>query len=153
MQHLSQNCVSLYHHGLGWKFAVLAMHTHPFWLGKKPASPLTCLFPQSKARKLRSKGRGKADLLKKNLEDKIRLFEERAPVELADQVGLGSLTPPPHLSHPNTQHTVHPLLKYAVQACWHSTARNHVQEHSQGTLSLYPQGTQVGVMVGFCILS
>ncbi|EDL37527.1 Ellis van Creveld syndrome 2 homolog (human) [Mus musculus] len=41
---------------------------------------------QSKARKLRSKGRGKADLLKKNLEDKIRLFEERAPVELADQV-------------------------------------------------------------------
>uniref|UniRef100_A0A8C6I3U9 EvC ciliary complex subunit 2 n=1 Tax=Mus spicilegus TaxID=10103 RepID=A0A8C6I3U9_MUSSI len=40
---------------------------------------------QSKARKLRSKGRGKADLLKKNLEDKIRLFEERAPVELADQ--------------------------------------------------------------------
>jgi hypothetical protein len=40
-----------------------------------------------------------------------------------------------------------------VQACWHSTARNHVQEHSQGTLSLYPQGTQVGVMDGFCILS
>ncbi|XP_031197773.1 limbin isoform X3 [Mastomys coucha] len=41
---------------------------------------------QSKARKLRSKGRGKADLLKKNLEEKIRLFEERAPVDLADQV-------------------------------------------------------------------
>ncbi|XP_028614040.1 limbin [Grammomys surdaster] len=41
---------------------------------------------QSKARKLRSKGRGKADLLKKNLEDKIRLFEERAPEDLADQV-------------------------------------------------------------------
>ncbi|XP_038947650.1 limbin isoform X1 [Rattus norvegicus] len=41
---------------------------------------------QSKSRKLRSKGRGKADLLKKNLEDKIRLFEERAPEDLADQV-------------------------------------------------------------------
>ncbi|XP_034365198.1 limbin isoform X2 [Arvicanthis niloticus] len=41
---------------------------------------------QSKARKLRSKGRGKADLLKKNLEDKIRLFEEQPPEDLADQV-------------------------------------------------------------------
>ncbi|KAM7326223.1 hypothetical protein ACRRTK_014701 [Alexandromys fortis] len=41
---------------------------------------------QSKARKLRSKGRGKADLLKKSLEDKIRLFEERAPEDLADKV-------------------------------------------------------------------
>ncbi|KAK7803391.1 hypothetical protein U0070_012506, partial [Myodes glareolus] len=45
---------------------------------------------QSKARKLRSKGRGKADLLKKSLEDKIRLFEERAPEDLADKVGLSS---------------------------------------------------------------
>lgn len=105
------------------------MHTYPFGLGKKPASPLTCLFPQSKARKLRSKGRGKADLLKKNLEEKIRLFEERAPEDLADQVGLGSLTPPPHLSHLNPQHTVHPLLKYAVQACWCSVARHHMHEH------------------------
>ncbi|XP_038197601.1 limbin [Arvicola amphibius] len=41
---------------------------------------------QSKARKLRSKGRGKADLLKKSLEDKIHLFEERAPEDLADKV-------------------------------------------------------------------
>lgn len=53
-------------------------------------SPLTCLFPQPKARKLRSKGRGKADLLKKSLEDKIHLFEERAPEDLADKVGLSS---------------------------------------------------------------
>lgn len=52
--------------------------------------PLTRPFPQSKARKLRSKGRGKADLLKKSLEDKIRLFEERAPEDLADKVGLSS---------------------------------------------------------------
>ncbi|XP_027242856.1 limbin isoform X2 [Cricetulus griseus] len=41
---------------------------------------------QSKTRKLRSKGRGKADLLKKILEDKIRLFEERTPEDLADKV-------------------------------------------------------------------
>nr|XP_021486366.1 limbin isoform X2 [Meriones unguiculatus] len=41
---------------------------------------------QPKAKKLRSKGRGKADLLKKSLEDKIRLFEERAPEDLADKV-------------------------------------------------------------------
>lgn len=121
--------MSLYHHGLEWKFAVLVVHTYPFWHGKKPVSPLTCLFPQSKARKLRSKGRGKADLLKKNLEDKIRLFEERAPEDLADQVGLGSLSSPPHLSHLNTQHTVHPLLNYAMPACWHSTARHHIHEH------------------------
>lgn len=105
------------------------MHTHPFWLGKKPASPLIYIFPQSKARKLRSKGRGKADLLKKNLEEKIRLFEERAPVDLADQVRLGSLTPPPHLSHLNTQCTVPPLLKYAMQTCWHSMARHDMHEH------------------------
>lgn len=52
--------------------------------------PLTRPFPQSKARKLRSKGRGKADLLKKSLEDKIRLFEERAPEDLADKVGLSA---------------------------------------------------------------
>ncbi|KAL1790143.1 limbin isoform X1 [Sigmodon hispidus] len=41
---------------------------------------------QSKARKLRSKGRGKAELLKKSLEDKIRLFEERPPEDLADKI-------------------------------------------------------------------
>lgn len=120
--------MSLYHCGLGWEFAVLAMYTHPFWFGKKPVSPLNCLFPQSKSRKLRSKGRGKADLLKKNLEDKIRLFEERAPEDLADQVGLSLLTSPPHL-YLNTQHAVHPLLKYAMQACWHSMARYHGHGH------------------------
>ncbi|GAB1289603.1 Limbin [Apodemus speciosus] len=41
---------------------------------------------QLQGKKAASKGRGKADLLKKNLEDKIRLFEERAPVDLAEQV-------------------------------------------------------------------
>ncbi|XP_008831344.1 limbin [Nannospalax galili] len=41
---------------------------------------------QSKGRKLRSKGKGKADALRKNLEDKIRLFEERPSEDLAEEV-------------------------------------------------------------------
>nr|XP_020033954.1 limbin [Castor canadensis] len=41
---------------------------------------------QSKARKTRSKSRSKADLLKKCIEDKIRLFKEQAPEDLVEKV-------------------------------------------------------------------
>nr|XP_044989419.1 limbin isoform X2 [Jaculus jaculus] len=41
---------------------------------------------QSKMKKPRSKSRHKADLLRKSLEDKIRLFEECAPEDLAQKV-------------------------------------------------------------------
>nr|XP_031293441.1 limbin isoform X5 [Camelus dromedarius] len=41
---------------------------------------------QSKARKPRSKSKSKIDLLKKCIEDKIQLFEEQAPEDLAEKV-------------------------------------------------------------------
>ncbi|XP_069869048.1 limbin isoform X2 [Dipodomys merriami] len=41
---------------------------------------------QSKARKPRSKNKSKADLLKKCIEDKIRLFEEQGPEDLGEKV-------------------------------------------------------------------
>ncbi|XP_046279434.1 limbin isoform X1 [Marmota monax] len=41
---------------------------------------------QSKARKPRSKSKSKVDLLKKCIEDKIRLFEEQAPEDLLEKV-------------------------------------------------------------------
>ncbi|XP_048220292.1 limbin isoform X2 [Perognathus longimembris pacificus] len=41
---------------------------------------------QSKARKPRSRNRSKADLLKKCIEDKIRLFEEQGPEDLGEKV-------------------------------------------------------------------
>ncbi|XP_074251979.1 limbin isoform X2 [Saimiri boliviensis] len=44
------------------------------------------LQPQSKARKSRSKGKSKGDLLKKCLEDKIHLCEEQAAEDLAEKV-------------------------------------------------------------------
>nr|XP_035941805.1 limbin isoform X2 [Halichoerus grypus] len=41
---------------------------------------------QSKARKPRSKGKSKIDLLRKCIEDKIQLFEEQAPEDLVEKV-------------------------------------------------------------------
>ncbi|XP_005408882.1 PREDICTED: limbin isoform X2 [Chinchilla lanigera] len=41
---------------------------------------------QSKARKPRSKSKSKVDLMKKCIEDKVRLFEEQPPADLADKV-------------------------------------------------------------------
>ncbi|KAM5271305.1 limbin [Ctenodactylus gundi] len=47
---------------------------------------LTAPELQPKARKPRSKSRSKAELLRKCIEDKIRLFEEPAPADLAEKV-------------------------------------------------------------------
>nr|XP_035941807.1 limbin isoform X4 [Halichoerus grypus] len=44
------------------------------------------LQQQSKARKPRSKGKSKIDLLRKCIEDKIQLFEEQAPEDLVEKV-------------------------------------------------------------------
>lgn len=50
---------------------------------------------QSKARKPRSKSKSKIELLKKCLEDKIQLFDEQAPEDLAEKVSA----PAPSASH------------------------------------------------------
>lgn len=52
--------------------------------------PLISLQPQSKARKSRSKSKSKIDLLRKRLEDKIQLFDEPAPEDLVEKVGVSA---------------------------------------------------------------
>lgn len=50
------------------------------------------LQQQSKGRKPRSKSRSKIDLLRKCIEDKIQLFEEQAPEDLAEKVSPSTLS-------------------------------------------------------------